>query len=78
MFHSTMFSNVKKGGLIKDRLFTHDGVHAYAKLDNIDALRGQLCATLNQQLASLPNTLSTPVSNLSMSLTQLSKPDETK
>ena len=64
--------------MIKDRLYTRDGVHAYAKLENIDALRGQLCAILNQQLASLPNMLSMPASSLSSSLNQISKPEETK
>ena len=71
-----LFKNL--GGLIKDRLYTRDGVHAYAKLEDIDALRGQFCAILNQQLASLPNMLALPASSLSSSLSQISKPEEAK
>jgi ribosomal protein L10 len=61
------------GGMINEQLFTRTGVQNYANMDSLDDLRGQLVATLNQQLASLTNTLSLPITNLSQSLSQYAK-----
>ena len=65
----------KIGGLINQRLYTREGVQAYSKLPNIDDLRGQLCALLNQQLATLPNTIAMPIQSLSQALSQISQPE---
>lgn len=62
--------------MINERLYTRAGIQDYAKMDSLDTLRGQLCGTLNMFLASIPETLSSPINSLSQALSQYSKPEE--
>ncbi len=64
------------GGMINERLYTRSGIQEYVKMPSLDDLRAQLVASLNMQLASISTTLSTPISNLSQSLSQHAKPIE--
>ncbi|CAF0745175.1 unnamed protein product [Brachionus calyciflorus] len=63
------------GGMINQQLYTRNGIQDYAKLEDLDTLRGQLVGTLNMCLAQVPNTLSSPISSLSQALSQHSKPE---
>lgn len=65
-----------KGGMINQKLYTRSGIQDYAKLENLETLRGQLVGTLNALLAQVPNTLSAPINNLSQALSQHSKSNE--
>ena len=64
------------GGMINERLYTRNGIQEYVKMPSLDDLRAQLVSSLNMQLASITTTLSTPISNLSQSLSQHAKPAE--
>jgi hypothetical protein len=60
--------------MINERLYTKQGIQDYVNIGDLDTVRGQLVGFLNQQLASIPNTISMPINNLSLSLEQHSKP----
>ena len=62
--------------MINERLYTKQGIQDYLNMGDLDTLRGQLVGFLNQQLASIPNTLSMPINSLSLSLEQHSKQDK--
>lgn len=63
------------GGIINDTLMTRNGVLNYAKLDDIDTLRGQLVGMLNQQMNSLSTTLTSSQQRLSQALDQHASPE---
>ena len=57
-------------------LLTRNGIQDYANMPDLDNLRGQLVGMLNNHLASITTTLSSPTSQLSMILDQHSKSDQ--
>lgn len=59
--------------LNNEHLLTRNGIQDYANMPDLDTLRGQLVGTLNNHLASITTTLSSPSSQLSMILDQHSK-----
>jgi hypothetical protein len=59
--------------MINQRLYTRAGVQSYIQMGDLDSERSQLVAILNSQLSAIPSTLSAPMENLSLSLSQLAK-----
>ena len=64
--------------MINEKFYTKAGIQNYIDLIDIQTQRGQLVATLNHQLASITNTLSAPIQNLSLTLHQHSKSEDTQ
>jgi hypothetical protein len=59
--------------MINERLMTRADILNYVKLDSLETMREQLCAILNNQLASITNNLTLSQLSLSQALEQHSK-----
>ncbi|KAK2147588.1 hypothetical protein LSH36_546g01022 [Paralvinella palmiformis] len=66
------------GGLVNDQLFTREGLQRYAKLPDIDVLRGQLVAVLNATPSRTKSLLEHHQQTLSRNLDQYVKDNTEK
>jgi len=66
------------GGLVNDQLFTREGLQRYAKLPDIDVLRGQLVAVLNAAPSRTKSLLEHHQQTLSQNLDQYVKDNTEK